>query len=101
MSGLIADPGAAQLEPLRRAYAEAGAERRRVTAIGATVLLVAIAAAWVGAEVDLGSSGLGCLISAATSGGSGISTPARLFGPTRPIGSGAFGAGAFNSGRRC
>lgn len=54
MSALIADPGAAQLEPLRRAYAEAGAERRRITVIGAVVLLVAIAAAWVGAEVDLG-----------------------------------------------
>ena len=52
MNPLVATPGAAQLEPLRRAYAEAGAARRRVTLIGAVVLLGAMALAWVGAEVD-------------------------------------------------
>ncbi|MDT7952142.1 MAG: phosphonate ABC transporter, permease protein PhnE [Acetobacteraceae bacterium] len=49
---LIATPGTAQLDPLRRAYAEAGAARRRVVVLGAAVLLVGVALAWVGAEVD-------------------------------------------------
>ena len=52
MRALIADPGEAQLEGLRLSYAGALSARRRATVVGAALLLVAMALAWVGAEVD-------------------------------------------------
>ena len=52
MNVLVAVPGEAQLDPMRRAYAEAGAARRRITLIGGVLLGAAMALAWMGAEVD-------------------------------------------------
>ena len=54
MNHTIAIPPDAQIAPLLDDYRSAVARRRRVVLLGMAVLLVAIALAWVGAEVDLG-----------------------------------------------
>jgi phosphonate transport system permease protein len=51
MTRTVAIPPEAQLGPLLTAYADAVAARRRIVLAGAVLLLFALAAAWVGAEI--------------------------------------------------
>jgi phosphonate transport system permease protein len=51
MARTVAIPPDRQLQPLLDGYGRAIAARRRTVAVGATLLLVALALAWVGAEV--------------------------------------------------
>ena len=53
MTQTVAIPPDHQIDPLLRAYAQAVAARRRTVAIGAVLLLVAVALSWVGAEINL------------------------------------------------
>ena len=55
MNRLVAMPSEAQLRPLLQEYRDAATRRRLVSAVLATLLLAAMALAWRGAEVDLGT----------------------------------------------
>ncbi len=53
MTHFVAIPSEAQMAPLLGAYREVQWQRRRTTLLGAAVLLLCMALAWMGGEVDL------------------------------------------------